>query len=211
MAYQIEQAIPGLPRLSQRASALIEQMLSGNPSPNEARLANAYYGVGAGVDPTSEWLSRRGFDLYSRQSDARKQQGFKDLLSLVGTYSGTVAPTPGQELQDRQQTNQLNQQQNQFNSNLGFEREQYNKQLELVNQYLGPGGGQGPGYGSGNVGAAASFDNRGVPLDIYGNPLNQADYNRSMGIAAGGFPAPARQYAFGPNIGTGRQTRFTMS
>lgn len=198
MPYQIENAIPGLSRLSKSASALIESMLSGQASPSESRLANAYFGAGSGLDPTSDYLRNRGFDLYKRDSSARKQQGFKDLLSLVGTYSGAVAPTPGQELQNTQQTNQLNQQQNQFNSNLGFEREQYNKQLELVNQYLGPGGGQAPGFGTGNVGASAGFNNKGYAVDIYGNPLNQADYQKSMWIANGGLN-PAQPKITNPN------------
>jgi hypothetical protein len=94
----------------------------------------------------------------------------------VQGYSGTVAPTPGQELQDRQQSAQLAQNESQFGRNLdfqnaelgqrgsqfqqnfGFEQEQWKKQLELLDNYMNPAGGTGSGAGYGNVGGGNAMD-----------------------------------------------------
>jgi hypothetical protein len=183
MPYQIENAIPGLSGLTRSATGIIQNALNGMPSPNNARLANAYFGAGSGLDPTSDFLRNRGYDLYRNEANQRQRQGFQDLLSLVGGYSGTVAPTPAQEVGAQQNQQQINNQASQFGQSLGFERQQYDKQLELLTKYLGPGGGSN--YG--NVGAAASFGQGGNPLDAYGNPLNQGDYAQSMFIANGGL------------------------
>lgn len=147
--WQINQAIPGLPGLTKSATGIIQSALEGLPSPSEARLENAYFGAGSGLDPTSDFLRNRGYDLYNRKANQRQQQGFQDLLALVGGYSGTVAPTPGQEIQERTSMAQLGQQGADSAARLGFEREQYGKQLELLQKYLGnPAGGTG-GYNSG--------------------------------------------------------------
>lgn len=174
--YAINQAIPGLSGLTQSATGIIDSALRGLPSPSESRLQNAYFGAGSGLDPGSDFLRNRGFDLYKRDANARQQQGFNNLLGLVQGYSGTVAPTPGQELQDRQQSAQLaqsesqfgrnldlqnaqlGQQANQFNQNFGFEQEQWKKQLQLLDQYLNPAGGTGTGAGYGNVGGGNAMD-----------------------------------------------------
>lgn len=169
MPFQIEQAIPGLGGLTASASNIIRSALSGVPNPSEARLANAYFGAGSGVDPTSEFLQRRGFDLYGRMANQRQQQGIQDLLGLVSTYSGAVAPTPGQEMADRQQAAQLQQQGSQFNRNFGFEQEQWKKSLSLLDQYLTP---QAGGYGTGNVGGqnAMDFSQYSQTYVPYGSP-----------------------------------------
>lgn len=98
----INQAIPGLPNLTKSATNIIDSGLNGLPSPDEARLENAYYGAGSGLDPRSEFLQNRGVDLYKRKAEARQQQGLDNLLKLLSTYSGTVAPTTGQQIQSSQ-------------------------------------------------------------------------------------------------------------
>jgi hypothetical protein len=106
------------------------------------------------MDPTSDFLKNRGYDLYKSKANERQQTGIKDLLSLIGTYSGNVAPTPGQEMQNQQQTAALGeqtasrvQQGDQFQQNYGFEQQQWQKQLELLKQLVNPAGGSG-GYGN---------------------------------------------------------------
>ena len=51
------------------------------------------------------------------QAQANTQTGLQDLLSLVGGYSGSVAPSAGQTLQNNQFYSQQNQQAQEFNAN----------------------------------------------------------------------------------------------
>ena len=96
--YAINTAIPGLPGLTKNATDIIGNLLTGLPSPDQARQENAYFGAGSGLDPTSDFLRNRGYDLYGQKAEQRKQTGLQDLLALIGGYSGTVAPTPGQQI-----------------------------------------------------------------------------------------------------------------
>lgn len=142
--WAIGNAIPGLPGLTSSATNIISSALNGIPSPSESRLQNAWFGAGSGLDPTSDFLRNRGYDLYRGKAQQNQQRGIQDLLALVGGYSGTVVPTPGQELGAQQQAADRGQRGAQFNATMGFEREQYNKQLQLLQQYLGnPAGGTG--------------------------------------------------------------------
>jgi len=138
--FAISSAIPGLDKMTSSATSIINNALNGLPSPSESRLANAYFGAGSGLDPTSDFLRNRGFDLYKRNANQRQQQGFGNLLNLVGTYSGAVAPTPGQEISDITQNRQISTQNAQFGADMGFQQQQWQKQLELLNQYLNPMG-----------------------------------------------------------------------
>jgi hypothetical protein len=97
-SYAINAAIPGLSGLTKSATDIISNLLGGLPSADQARQENAYFGAGSGLDPTSDFLRNRGYDLYGQKSEQRKQTGLQDLLSLIGGYSGTVAPTPGQQI-----------------------------------------------------------------------------------------------------------------
>jgi len=160
--WAINQAIPGLPGLTTSATNIIANALSGIPSPSQSRLENAYFGSASGLDPTSDFLRNRGFDLYKAQANAQQQQGLGNLNNLVGAYSGNVAPTPGQEMQNAQFGQQLAQQGSQFGANLGFEREQWQTQLDLLQKYLG-----GPAGGTGSY----------LP-----NYNGQTDYARSIGV-----------------------------
>ena len=120
----LQDAIPGLGDMTNSASSNILQLLNGNPSPSLTRTTNAYWGVGAGQPATGDitsFIGNRGTDLYHTQANANQQQGLGDLLNLVGGYSGTVAPTPGQ-----------NQQNSQFYANLGQQGTQFNQQQALA-------------------------------------------------------------------------------
>lgn len=137
--FSISNVLPGLPGLTASAMNIIKGNLEGLPSPSEARLQNAYFGAGSGLDPTSEFLTRRGYDLYKRQANQRQQQGLSGLLGLIQTYSGAVAPTPGQELQNQLGQQEIAQRGGEFGQNYAFEQQQWQKQLELLNRFLGGG------------------------------------------------------------------------
>lgn len=126
--------IPGFDNLSTSASSIIQNLLSGLPSPDESRLDNAYFGAGTGLDSTSPFLASRGRDLYGKRSETRQQQGIENLLKMLGTYSGTVAPTAGQEMQN-----------NEFNTRFGYgvlqdqlaRRDAQRNKMQLSNERAG--------------------------------------------------------------------------
>lgn len=163
----INAAVPGLSGLTNSASGIIGNALNGLPSPSESRLQNAWYGSASGMDPTSHFLQNRGYDLYRGRANQQQQQGLQNYFGLLGATSGVLAPTPGQEFQNQQfgqsqaqQNNQFGQNQaqqaGQFNADFGFQQQQWKKQLELLQQYLGPGAGTS-GVGS----PAGGFNYRG--------------------------------------------------
>lgn len=164
---ELERAIPGFSKNLSTASGNINELLSGLPSPALARNAAAYYGVQSGM-PGSDYVRNKGFDLYNTQANAMRQQGQDDLLKLLSTVSGTAVATPGQTIQESQFGRNLGQQEsqfgrslaeqvagreqqgNQFGATLGFEQQQWQKQLELLDKYLGGAyGGGGGGTGGG--------------------------------------------------------------
>lgn len=110
----VNKAIPGFNGLTNSATGIIDNLLKGLPSSSSARASNAYFGAGSGLGAGSDFLRNRGFDLYGQQGEQRKQTGLQDLLSFLQGYSGTVMPTTGQTLQDRQASNQLGFQQQQY-------------------------------------------------------------------------------------------------
>lgn len=105
-------AIPGFNGLTQSATDIIKNLMSGQPSSSPTKRANAYFGANSGM-PGSDFVRNRGFDLYGEKSDQYQQRGFQDLLALLSGYSGTVMPTTGQQLQS-----------DQFQQELGFKREE---------------------------------------------------------------------------------------
>jgi hypothetical protein len=117
-------AIPGFGGLNNQASDLIKSLMSGQLTTGTK---NAIYDAGAeratlGGMPGSTGMGGSLFangDLRNigRAADDQQQRGFQDLLSLLQGYSGTVAPSAGQELQDAQFNKSLNQSQNQFDRN----------------------------------------------------------------------------------------------
>ncbi len=132
------------------------------------------------MDPTSDFLRNRGFDLYRREGDKRKQTGLQDLLSLIGGYSGTVAPTPGQQIgQQESQADRAQRASEASASNaLGNRRQDFEE-----NAYWGksPGGVpsfwdilSGGGYGGYGVGGLYQGGVTELPpvYDAYGNPTS---------------------------------------
>jgi hypothetical protein len=96
----INQALPGFSDLSGKATGVVNEMLSGLPSPDMTRTSNAYFGVNSGM-PGSEFVRNRGYDLYNQQAQQQKQTGLQNLLALLGGYGQQFAATPGQLMQNR--------------------------------------------------------------------------------------------------------------
>lgn len=89
----IESVLPGFTSASGDAMDVVSNLLKGLPSADTARTANAYFGTASGLNPTSDFLRNRGYDLFNTQADARKQTGIQDLLALLQGSSGTLFPT----------------------------------------------------------------------------------------------------------------------
>lgn len=135
----LQTAIPGLSNLTTAATGNIQNLLSGLPSASWARTANAYNGISSGQPATGgvgSFQENRGQDLYHQQAQQNQQTGLNDLLSLIGGYSGTVAPSAGQNLQN-----------NQFYANLGQQGNEFNatNSLQYLNTILSQLGGSGGG------------------------------------------------------------------
>lgn len=132
--------IPGEEALYQSASRNVGELLNGTESPDITRNINAAWGAGSGLAPGSEFLRNRAVDLYGQRGEARKAQGMKDLLAMMGTFSGTVAATPGQILGDEasqralgMDQQQLAEQQRQFDAELAQRQKMQDAQLALEN------------------------------------------------------------------------------
>lgn len=97
--------VPGMQGLTSGASNVISNLLQGQPSPNMARRANAYFGASSGM-PNSDFVRNRGFDLYNQESDQRQQRGVQDFLSLLSGFT----PLTGQQNES-----------NRFNQNLAYQ------------------------------------------------------------------------------------------
>lgn len=133
--------IPGEENLYQKASENVGNLLSGTESPDITRNINAAWGAGSGLAPGSEFLRNRAVDLYGQRSEARKAQGMKDLLAMMGTFSGTVTATPGQILGDEAaqrgfslDQQQLAEQQRQFDAQLAQRQAEEDARLALENR-----------------------------------------------------------------------------
>lgn len=120
----LSNAIPGFSNLTQDATGIIGNLMGGLPSAAPAQRSAAYFGVGSGM-PGSDFVRNRGYDLYGEQAEGYKQRGFDDFLKLLTGFSGTVAPTTGQQLQNEQ-----------FNADLDFRNRQAAAQNYLDNEYL---------------------------------------------------------------------------
>lgn len=136
--------IPGFDELSGIASGNVRNLLEGTEDPSITRNLNAAFGAGSGLAPGSEFLNNRAIDLYGQRGAARKQQGFNDLLSMLGTYSGTVTATPGQVLGNEEQQRQLEfasqQEANRVRDamdRLALDRERLQQQVDLENRRFG--------------------------------------------------------------------------
>lgn len=128
--------IPGFENMSGAAGGNIMQLLGGMPSASPARRANAYFGASSGM-PGSDFVRNRGYDLYGEQAEGYKQRGLDNFLKLLQGYSGTVAPTAGQEIQNNQFGADLDFRQRQADIDNALNREKLNiaKPKPLENSY----------------------------------------------------------------------------
>lgn len=108
----MEKFIPGITGNTATASGNVGQLLSGMPSTSNARKKAAYFGAASGM-PGSGVANAFGYDLYNQEAEANKQRGFDNLLKMLTSYSGTVAPTTGQQIQASQ-----------FDQDLAFRKQQ---------------------------------------------------------------------------------------
>lgn len=196
MTDELERLMPGFSKNLSTASGNINELLTGLPSPALARNAAAYYGVQSGM-PGSEYVRNKGFDLYNTQANEMRQRGQDDLLKLLGTVSGTAVATPGQALGDKQATGQLalgnkqvDTQNSQFGQSLGFEQQQWQKQLDLLDKFLGGGGGPASGYGNvfGQSGQPPNAMDYSQYTDFYKPPGGQGNYFNPLTGTYGQMP-----------------------
>jgi transcription initiation factor TFIID subunit TAF12 len=108
--------LPGTTTATSSALSNVQDLLTGNPSPDITRNANAYFGAQSGM-PGSDFIRNRGFDIYNQASDARKQQGLGDLSTLIGTVAGPTLTAQGQYQQNQQFGQSQAQQNQQFQQN----------------------------------------------------------------------------------------------
>jgi hypothetical protein len=131
--------LPGFNNLTTSATGDIQSLLSGLPSPSQARTTNAYWGAGAGTPAggagttgdINSFIGARGTDLYGAEAAANRQTGLQDLLQTIGTYSSPA-------LQAQGQANQVNQ----FGQNLAQQGSQFGQNLALGQQEQAFGQGQ---------------------------------------------------------------------
>lgn len=119
----LESVLPGIGNMTSSATSAIQNMLNGLPSVSQARTNNAYFGVGAGQPDTGgvgTFTATRGADLYGQQAQANKQQGIQNLFGAIGAYSQPILSNQSQQLQNQQ-----------FNSNLGQQANQFDQQFQL--------------------------------------------------------------------------------
>lgn len=98
--------IPGLANIKGNASNIVQSLTGGLPSAGPTQTANAYFGVTSGM-PNSDFVRNRGYDLYGQKAEAYKQRGLDDFLKLLSTYSGTLMPTTGQNIETQQYNRDL--------------------------------------------------------------------------------------------------------
>lgn len=120
----------GFGNLLDASKTNISQLLSGLPSPDLARTANAYFGAASGVSPTSDFLRNRGYDLYNAMGEQRRAQGQSELTNLIGTVSGPELSARGQNIQSSQFGQNLFEQQREFDINQ--ELQQFLAQLQAI-------------------------------------------------------------------------------
>src|ERR1035437_2213125 len=83
--------LPGFNNLTTSATGDIQSLLSGLPSPSQARTTNAYWGAGAGTPAggaagagnINSFIGARGTDLYGAQAQANQQTGIDNLMKMI--------------------------------------------------------------------------------------------------------------------------------
>lgn len=111
-------AIPGFSDLTSTSADYIKQLLSGNVSKDNAQLAAAYKGANMGLDPNSDFIRNMNFDYLKKESAANKESGLDKFTKMLQSFSGTVVPTTGQEIQNTQFGQSQAQQESQFGRSL---------------------------------------------------------------------------------------------
>lgn len=91
--------IPGFSENAGAASGIVNNLMTGKPAMD--RTAAAHFGVGAGV-PGSDFAANRAYDLFGKQREERHQRGFEDFLAMLKSFSGSVVPTTGEQIQSSQ-------------------------------------------------------------------------------------------------------------
>lgn len=104
----IEQYIPGFSGLTSSASSVINDLLSGGSAAGPAQNQAAKFGVSSGM-PGSGVANAFGYDLYNKRANESRQRGLDDLLKMVTGYSGSVAPTAGQQMEEGRSLRDLQQ------------------------------------------------------------------------------------------------------
>jgi hypothetical protein len=164
------QLIPGFADLTSSASSNVGQLLNGLPSADATRTENAYFGVGSGM-PGSEFVRNRGYDLYGQKAEQRKRQGLEGLLALIGGVSGPMTSYRGQDISQQESAADRAERGSEFGQTLGFDREQWNTQKELLNRLLGGVGGSGGGF-TGDDGGVYGVDPSTFSLNDYSRYTN---------------------------------------
>ena len=148
--------IPNASSLTSSASSIIDNALTGTPSPSLSQRDAAYFGARSGM-PGSELADRFGFDIYNQRGDAKQQQGFQDLLALLGTGSqiqnqGYQQWLGGQNLnlnaaqlaqQGSSEAARLAEEQRQFDEQFDFNKYKFNRASVLDSRNSSGGGGSG--------------------------------------------------------------------
>jgi hypothetical protein len=122
------------------ASSNIGNLLSGLPSPSWAQTNAAYFGAGAGQPNTGQagsFTANMGANLYNQQGQQNQQTGLSDLLNLVGTASGNLAPTASQNQSTSLAQQQLGQSGSEFQQNLALQ--QFQAQIQALIGLSGAG------------------------------------------------------------------------
>lgn len=101
--------IPGFQNHTADASNLIKSLMSGQLTPGSRKAiydAGAERGVAGGMPATTgiagSLFANADLRDIGRSSEDQQQKGFQDLLAMITGYSGTVAPTVGQDIQRQQ-------------------------------------------------------------------------------------------------------------
>ena len=132
----INNTVPGAPGLTNSASQLTQQLLNGMPATSRSRSAAAYYGAGSGI-PGADFVRNIGYDLYNKEGDAAKQQGFNNFLALVSGLTGPQLQQQSQDNQSSQFAQSLAQQKAEFADRLKQAQDQFDAQHDLELQQFG--------------------------------------------------------------------------
>jgi hypothetical protein len=89
------QYIPGFNSLTGTASKNIGNLLNASAMPDRDAIARA--GVSTGMGPLSGVSNFAGYDIGKKQAKADQAMGLEQLMAMLTGYSGTVAPTTGEQ------------------------------------------------------------------------------------------------------------------